>query len=201
MEPDGSGEEELWNDPSMSDIHEEDFLCEGSDDMLAAGPEESFSEEEPWNVSLENYGAQNSSEASMIGVPSPDFRFHKDECLDIYISAYKHPSHFWIQIIGSQSHQLDQLLIEMNQHNENSLSEDLTVHVGDIVAAHYSVDGFWYQAQILGTLENGNLDFYFVDWENKVDCTLKEHRALRSDFLSLPFQSNRMQSGTNRPLR
>ncbi|ERE86119.1 tudor and KH domain-containing protein [Cricetulus griseus] len=86
---------------------------------------------------------KNSPETSMIKVPSPDFCFHKDEYLDIHISAYEHPNHFWIQIIGSHSLQLDQLIIEMSQHYENSLSEDLTVHVGDIVAAPYSADGSW----------------------------------------------------------
>ncbi|ERE67396.1 tudor and KH domain-containing protein [Cricetulus griseus] len=69
---------------------------------------------------------------SMIKVPSPDFSFHKDEGLDIYISAYEHPTQFWIQIIGSHSHQLHQLLIEMNQHYENSLPEDLVVHVDQV---------------------------------------------------------------------
>ena len=77
----------------------------------------------------------------------------------------------------------------MNQHYENSLPEDLTVRVGDIVAARYSADGSWYRAQICGTLENGNWDVYFVDWGNKEDCPLKELRTLRIDFLSLPFQA------------
>ncbi|XP_035305548.1 tudor and KH domain-containing protein-like [Cricetulus griseus] len=189
MEPDGAGEEALWNDPSTPLVPIEVFCCNGAGDMVAAGPEESFWEEEPWNDSLENSGAQNSPEMSRIKVPSPDFSFHQDECLDIYISAYEHPTHFWIQIIGSHSHQLDQLLIEMNQHYENSLPEDLTVHVGDTVAARYSADGSWYRAKILGTLENGNWDVYFVDWGNNGDCPLKELRALRSDFLSLPFQA------------
>ncbi|MEJ1285115.1 hypothetical protein NN561_016105 [Cricetulus griseus] len=189
MELDGAGEEASWNDPLMPLVPIEFFCCKGAGDMVAAGPEESFWEEEHWNDSLENSGAQNSPEMSMIKVPSPDFSFHKDEGLDIYISAYERPTHFWIQIIGSHSHQLDQLLIEMNQHYENSLPKDLTVQVGDIVAARYSADGSWYRAQILATLENGNWDVYFVDWGNNGDRPLKELRALRSDFLSLPFQA------------
>ncbi|MEJ1285559.1 secretogranin III [Cricetulus griseus] len=152
--------------------------------MVAAGPKES-SWEKCTDDSLENSGAQNCPEMSMIEVPSPDFSFHTDEYLDIYISAYEHPNHFWIQISGSHSLQLDQLNIEMTQHYENSLPEDLTLHI----AAPYSADGCWYRAQILGTLENGNLDLYFVDFGDNGDCPLKDLRALRSDFLSLPFQA------------
>ncbi|XP_035293908.1 tudor and KH domain-containing protein-like, partial [Cricetulus griseus] len=172
----------------MPDVPIEVLLYKGAGDMVATGPEKSSWEEEPWNDILENSGAQKSPEMSMINVPSPNFSFHKNECLDIYISAHEHPTHFWIQIIGS--HQLDQLLlIEMNQHYENSLPEDLTVQVGDIVAACYSADGSGYGAKILGTQENGNWDVYFVDWGNNGYCPLKELRALRSDFLSLPFQA------------
>ncbi|ERE83912.1 tudor and KH domain-containing protein [Cricetulus griseus] len=191
MEPDGAGETALWKNTCSSmgpAVPVEVPLCKGAGDMAAAGPKES-SWEEPSDDSLEISGAQNIPETSIIEVPSPDFSFHKDECLDIYISAYEHPNHFWIQIIGSHSCQLDQLIIEMTQHYENSLPEDMTVHVGDIVTAPYSTDGSWYQGQILGTLENGNLDVYFVDFGNNGDSPLKELRALRSDFLSLPFQA------------
>lgn len=118
----------------------------------------------------------------MFEIPSPDFSFHADEYLEVYLSASEHPNHFWIQIIGSRSLQLDKLVSGMTQHYENSLPEDLTVHVGDIVAAPLSIDGSWYGARILGTLENGNLDLYFVDFGDNGDCPLKYLRALRSDF-------------------
>jgi len=53
------------------------------------------------------------------------------------------------------------------------------VHVGDIVAAPLSTNGSWYRARVLGTLENGNLDLYFVDFGDNGDCPLKDLRALR----------------------
>ncbi|XP_027267181.1 LOW QUALITY PROTEIN: tudor and KH domain-containing protein-like isoform X2 [Cricetulus griseus] len=187
MEPGGAGEAVLWKNTGTSmgpAVPLEVPLRKSAGDMVAAGPKES-SWEKCTDDSLENSGAQNCPEMSMIEVPSPDFSFHTDEYLDIYISAYEHPNHFWIQISGSHSLQLDQLNIEMTQHYENSLPEDLTLHI----AAPYSADGCWYRAQILGTLENGNLDLYFVDFGDNGDCPLKDLRALRSDFLSLPFQA------------
>lgn len=58
---------------------------------------------------------------SLCLVPSPDFSFHADEFLEVYVSASEHPNHFWIQIIGSRSLQLDKLVNEMTQHYGNSL--------------------------------------------------------------------------------
>lgn len=58
---------------------------------------------------------------TLCSVPSPDFSFHADEYLEVYVSASEHPNHFWIQIIGSRSLQLDKLVSEMTQHYENSL--------------------------------------------------------------------------------
>lgn len=49
-------------------------------------------------------------------VPSPDFSFHADEHLEVYVSATENPSHFWIQIIGQRSLQLDKLTTEMRQY-------------------------------------------------------------------------------------
>ncbi|XP_006935217.3 tudor and KH domain-containing protein isoform X2 [Felis catus] len=166
IESGGAGEPALWKSTDTGDGPEPATPLrvpprKGSGDMAVEGPE----------------------------VPSPDFSFHADEFLEVYVSASEHPNHFWIQIIGSRSLQLDKLVSEMTQHYENSLPEDLTVHVGDIVAAPLPTNGSWYRARVLGTLENGNLDLYFVDFGDNGDCPLKDLRALRSDFLSLPFQA------------
>ncbi|NXF79008.1 TDRKH protein, partial [Sclerurus mexicanus] len=46
-------------------------------------------------------------------VPSPDFSFPADEHLEVYVSAVENPGHFWIQILGNRSLQLDKLTAEM----------------------------------------------------------------------------------------
>uniref|UniRef100_H0XKE4 Tudor domain-containing protein n=1 Tax=Otolemur garnettii TaxID=30611 RepID=H0XKE4_OTOGA len=152
----------------------------GGGDMAAVGPKES-SGEKPNADSIQKSGTQAIPE-----IPSPDFSFHADEYLEVYVSASE-PNHFWIQIIGSHSLQ-DKLVNEMTQHYQNSL-EDLTVQIGDIVAAPLLTNGSWYPAQILGILENGNYDLHYVDFEDNGDCPLKDLRALRSAFLSLTFQA------------
>ncbi|XP_005414609.1 PREDICTED: tudor and KH domain-containing protein isoform X4 [Chinchilla lanigera] len=186
----GAGEPASWKNAS-SDSRQAAPLAapphRGDGDPAVVGPKEG-SWEEPSN-SFEKTGVQTSPEKPIFEIPSPDFSFHADEYLEVYVSASEHPNHFWIQIIGSRSLQLDKLVSEMTQHYEKSLPEDLTVQVGDIVAAPLSANGSWYRARILGTLENGNLDLYFVDFGDNGDCPLRDLRALRSDFLSLPFQA------------
>ncbi|KAM6167501.1 tudor and KH domain-containing protein isoform 1-T1 [Erethizon dorsatum] len=186
----GAGEPALWKNASSGSRQAAALAvppCKGGGDLAVVGPKEG-SWEEP-NNSFQKTGVQTSPEKPIFEIPSPDFSFHADEYLEVYVSASEHPNHFWIQIIGSRSLQLDKLVSEMTQHYENSLPEDLTVHVGDIVAAPLSTNGSWYRARILGTLENGNLDLYFVDFGDNGDCPLRDLRALRSDFLSLPFQA------------
>ncbi|XP_036308890.1 tudor and KH domain-containing protein isoform X1 [Pipistrellus kuhlii] len=190
-EPGAAGEPALWRNASTSQEQAPplaDPPRRGGGDMAAAGPEEG-SWEKPNGDGFQKSGAQTSPEMSMFEIPSPDFSFHADEFLEVYVSASEHPNHFWIQIIGSRSLQLDKLVSEMTQHYANSLPEDLTVHVGDIVAAPLSTNGSWYRARVLGTLENGNLDLYFVDFGDNGECPVRDLRALRSDFLSLPFQA------------
>ncbi|XP_065429674.1 tudor and KH domain-containing protein isoform X1 [Chrysemys picta bellii] len=141
--------------------------------------------------SLEEPVMEPSPAVPMFEVPSPDFSFHADEHLEVYVSASENPSHFWIQIVGSRSLQLDKLTGEMSQYYGSSSQspEFPNVRVGDIVAAPYADHGAWYRARVLGTLENGNLDLYYVDFGDNGEAPLEALRALRSDFLSLPFQA------------
>ncbi|NWS86168.1 TDRKH protein, partial [Toxostoma redivivum] len=123
-------------------------------------------------------------------VPSPDFSFPADEHLDVYVSAAESPGHFWIQLLGTRSLQLDKLTAEMGHFYQSSAPvPPPSVHPGAIVAAPYLDDGEWYRARVLGTLDNGHLDLYYVDFGDNGEAPPEALRALRSDFLSLPFQA------------
>uniref|UniRef100_H9GCQ2 Tudor domain-containing protein n=1 Tax=Anolis carolinensis TaxID=28377 RepID=H9GCQ2_ANOCA len=131
------------------------------------------------------------SAASAFEVPSPDFSFHANELLEVYVSASESPNHFWIQIIGSRALQLNKLISEMTQYygSGDCLPELPAAHVGDLVAARHSDDSCWYRAKVLDILENKNLDLYYVDFGDNGEAPLEKLRPLRSDFLSLPFQA------------
>ncbi|XP_073420739.1 tudor and KH domain-containing protein isoform X2 [Dendrobates tinctorius] len=123
-------------------------------------------------------------------VPSPDFSFRADEYVDVYVSATEKPEHFWIQILGSRSSQLEKLTTEMSDHYRGRKREAVPeIQVGDIVAAPFHVDEFWYRAEVLGFLKNGNVDLYYVDYGDNWETAREELHPLRCDFLSLPFQA------------
>ncbi|XP_075763426.1 tudor and KH domain-containing protein isoform X2 [Pelodiscus sinensis] len=163
----------------------------GGDGQLANEALDEPQELRAESSSPEELVMEASQSVPMFEVPSPDFSFHADEHLEVYVSASENPSHFWIQIVGSRSLQLDKLTCEMSQYYESSSCspEFPNVRVGDIVAAPYTGHSAWYRARVLGTLENGNLDLYFVDFGDNGEAPLEALRALRSDFLSLPFQA------------
>ncbi|KAM4715703.1 tudor and KH domain-containing protein isoform 1-T1 [Anableps anableps] len=132
------------------------------------------------------------SEMSKFELPSPDLSFQPDEHLEVYVSASENPNHFWIQILGLRSLQLDKLTEEMNNFytNENPTEQRMdTIVVGDIVAAPYRHYNSWNRARVLGFLGSGLVDLYYVDFGDNGEISRDSLRPLRSDFLSLPFQA------------
>ncbi|XP_069734554.1 tudor and KH domain-containing protein [Phaenicophaeus curvirostris] len=172
------GEEEegsSWDEGShlsQAPFEEVEDLEDGSDEAeeLAAGPE---------------------AVVPKFEVPSPDFSFQPDEHLEVYVSAAESPGRFWIQLIGQRSLQLDKLTVEMRQlYQSGTCGAELPVpQPGDIVAAPYLDGGDWHRARVLGEQPDGSLRLRFVDFGDVGEVPSAALRALRSDFLSLPFQA------------
>ncbi|KAM4624621.1 tudor and KH domain-containing protein isoform 2-T2 [Polymixia lowei] len=132
------------------------------------------------------------SEVSKFEIPSPDLSFQPDEHLEVYVSASENPNHFWIQILGVRSLQLDKLTEEMSRFYSNGTPTEHrveTIVVGDIVAAPYRDHGTWNRARVLGVLGSGLVDLYYVDFGDNGELPRDSLRSMRSDFLSLPFQA------------
>uniref|UniRef100_A0A8C1KP70 Tudor and KH domain containing n=1 Tax=Cyprinus carpio TaxID=7962 RepID=A0A8C1KP70_CYPCA len=131
-------------------------------------------------------------EISKFEIPSPDLSFQPDEHLEVYVSASENPQHFWIQILGVRSLQLDKLTAEMSRFYNSDTSQEHrveTIIVGDIVAALYRDHGTWNRARVLGILGSGLVDLYYVDFGDNGELPREHLRSMRSDFLSLPFQA------------
>lgn len=132
------------------------------------------------------------SDVSKFEIPSPDLSFQPDEHLEVYVSASENPHHFWIQILGVRSLQLDKLTQEMSRFYGNGTLPEQKVEalvVGDIVAAPYRDHGSWNRARVLGVLGSGLVDLYYVDYGDNGELPRDCLRSMRSDFLSLPFQA------------
>ncbi|XP_039644824.1 tudor and KH domain-containing protein isoform X2 [Perca fluviatilis] len=144
-------------------------------------------EEEEESVSTDSL-----SEISKFEIPSPDLSFQPDEHLEVYVSASENPNHFWIQILGVRSLQLDKLTEEMSRfYNSGNPTEHRveSIVVGDIVAAPYHDHGTWNRARVLGVLASGLVDLYYVDFGDNGELPRESLCRMRSDFLSLPFQA------------
>ncbi|XP_076616613.1 tudor and KH domain-containing protein isoform X1 [Chaetodon auriga] len=140
----------------------------------------------------ESFSTDSLSEISKFEIPSPDLSFQPDEHLEVFVSAYENPNHFWIQILGVRSLQLDKLIEEMNRfYNSDNPTEQRveTIVVGDIVAAPYQDHGTWNRARVLGVLSSGLVDLYYVDFGDNGELPRDSLCRMRSDFLSLPFQA------------
>ncbi|XP_070783062.1 tudor and KH domain-containing protein isoform X2 [Enoplosus armatus] len=140
----------------------------------------------------ESVSTDTLSEISKFEIPSPDLSFQPDEHLEVYVSAYENPNHFWIQILGVRSLQLDKLTEEMNRfYNSGNPTEQRveTIVVGDIVAAPYRDHSTWNRARVLGVLDSGLVDLYYVDFGDNGELPRDSLCRMRSDFLSLPFQA------------
>ncbi|KAM6999280.1 tudor and KH domain-containing protein [Passerculus sandwichensis] len=158
----------------------------GSEERRDAGMEPRDAGEEPRE--LRDSGEE--PPVAKFEVPSPDFSFPADEHLDVYVSAAESPGHFWIQLLGTRSLQLDKLTAEMGLFYQSSPPvPPPSLQPGAIVAAPFLDDGEWYRARVLGTLDSGHLELHYVDFGDSGQAPPGALRALRSDFLSLPFQA------------
>lgn len=136
--------------------------------------------------------SESLTQISKFEIPSPDLSFQPDEHLEVYVSASENPNHFWIQILGVRSIQLDKLIEEMTRFYSSGNPADQTVEavvVGDIVAAPYRDHGTWNRARVLGAVPSGLVDLYYVDFGDNGALPRDILRRMRSDFLSLPFQA------------
>ncbi|XP_071779022.1 tudor and KH domain-containing protein isoform X2 [Centroberyx gerrardi] len=177
---------------------EPEKMCDEAQELKATDPgnkeeEEEEDEDEAEEEEEEEIISPDSlSEVSKFEIPSPDLSFQPDEHLEVYVSASENPNHFWIQILGVRSLQLDKLTEEMSRfYNSSTPTEQRveTIVVGDIVAAPYRDHGTWNRARVLGVLGSGLVDLYYVDFGDNGELPRDSLRSMRSDFLSLPFQA------------
>ncbi|XP_042893332.1 tudor and KH domain-containing protein homolog isoform X2 [Penaeus japonicus] len=146
---------------------------------------------------LENGGSEASMNGSMhqesLSMPGSD-RF-----IEAYVSAVDSAAHFWLQVVGPRSIQLDKLVTQMTEYYEDEDNRELheleKVKTGDIVAAKFPHDDSWYRGQVCSYEPNEDdssqslVTVYYVDFGDtetiKMDCVFE----LRTDYLKLNFQA------------
>lgn len=122
-----------------------------------------------------------------------------DGYIEVYVSALESPSRFWVQLVGTQSINLDKLVEDMTNyysHEPNQQSHALTsVAVGDVVASRFVQDKCWYRARVVAIEESDysqdetTIKVHYVDFGEKGRYKTKELCTLRDEYRYLPLQA------------
>ncbi|CAH0563943.1 unnamed protein product [Brassicogethes aeneus] len=113
---------------------------------------------------------------------------------EVYVSAVKDPSQFWVQIVGPKASELDMLVEEMTEYYNKEENRNLhlldEIKAGDLVAGIFQYDNKWYRAEVISVDDKTkSADLYYVDYGDTDTVDSKEIYELRTDFLSLNFQA------------
>ncbi|XP_037875289.1 tudor and KH domain-containing protein homolog isoform X1 [Bombyx mori] len=119
--------------------------------------------------------------------------------IEVYVSAVSSPSRFWVQFVGPQVAQLDDLVAHMTEYyskKENREAHTLRhVSVGQVVAAVFRHDGRWYRARVHDIRPNEFdssqqvADVFYLDYGDSEYVATHELCELRADLLRLRFQA------------
>ncbi|XP_047522005.1 tudor and KH domain-containing protein homolog isoform X1 [Pieris napi] len=119
--------------------------------------------------------------------------------IEVYVSAISSPSRFWVQFVGPQVAQLDDLVAHMSEFYSNKDNRSAhalkSVSVGQVVAAVFRHDGRWYRARIDDIRPNEFdatqqvADVFYLDYGDSEYVATHELCELRADLLRLRFQA------------
>ncbi|XP_045500241.1 tudor and KH domain-containing protein homolog isoform X1 [Colias croceus] len=119
--------------------------------------------------------------------------------IEVYVSAVSSPSRFWVQFVGPQVAQLDELVAHMTDYYNNKDNRSAhalkSVSVGQVVAAVFRHDGRWYRARIDDLRPNEFdatqqvADVFYLDYGDSEYVATHELCELRADLLRLRFQA------------
>lgn len=159
------------------------------------------------NMSLRARGRQNAHDSDDSQPPSMSSSLHQeslaattsDRFIEAYVSAVDSAAHFWLQVVGSRSIQLDKLVIDMTEYYDSAENRELheleKVKEGDIVAARFPHDYSWYRGQVC-SYEHNDLDpsksiatIYYVDFGDTEPISMENVCELRTHYLKLNFQA------------
>ncbi|XP_068211357.1 tudor and KH domain-containing protein homolog [Palaemon carinicauda] len=159
------------------------------------------------NMSLRARGRQSTHDSDDSQPPSMSSSLHQeslsattsDRFIEAYVSAVDSAAHFWLQVVGSRSIQLDKLVIDMTEYYDSAENRELheleKVKEGDIVAAKFPHDTSWYRGRVC-KYEHNDLDpsksmatIYYVDFGDTEPISMENVCELRLDYLKLNFQA------------
>jgi len=98
------------------------------------------------------------------------------EFLDVVISEIVDATHFYVQIVGKESTELDDLMKRLAVESDNT---PYTPSVGELVKAQFTADDAWYRARVLSQTAEGEYNVFYVDYGNTETVPTSRIRELK----------------------
>jgi len=113
----------------------------------------------------------------------------KTELLDILVTEIEDASKFYIQVLGPEQKQLEELMKNLTLLQQKDLSEPYNPVVGELVIAKFTEDEGWYRGKILKKTPEGEYDVFYVDYGNFETLSNSRIRQIPPEFTALPYQA------------
>jgi staphylococcal nuclease domain-containing protein 1 len=112
------------------------------------------------------------------------------EYVDIVVSDIMSGSHFYVQKVTDEIHQLEKLMSELGQYqNGRPADPAFKARVGDAVSAKFTEDNCWYRAKVRRISHEG-IEVFYLDFGNSETLPSTRVRALPETFKTLKPQAH-----------
>jgi len=109
----------------------------------------------------------------------------KQELIDVIVTEVVDGTSFFVQIIGNEAEQLDELMSALSMQG----GDPYKPNIGDLVAAQFTVDDAWYRAKVLSSKEDTEFQVQYIDYGNMEMVPISRIRKLDPKFTRLAPQA------------
>ncbi|KAI8374206.1 uncharacterized protein BYT42DRAFT_575441 [Radiomyces spectabilis] len=110
------------------------------------------------------------------------------EYIDVVIPEFLSGSHFYVQVVGPEIRELENLMSELSRYFNGRPAETIRPRKGDLVGAKFTEDNDWYRAKVR-KVTSDSADVLYIDYGNSEMIPLSRLRTLPDRFKTLKPQA------------
>ena len=112
---------------------------------------------------------------------------------DCKITWMYSPAHFYIQVVGDRARrQFEDMMGHLQEVMRSGGQVAGKVSPGQVVAARWTHDNCWYRGQVMGSVKQGKVEVFFVDFGNTERLDREDLGVLPPEFCNLDCQAVRV---------
>lgn len=120
----------------------------------------------------------------------------KQEDMDVVVTEIVDGSNFYVQIVGSEVEQLEELMKNLAVETSDQPYKPV---IGELVKAQFTADDAWYRAKVTDITPQGEYDVLYIDYGNTETLPASRLRVLPAEHKDLPAQAHEAQLAYVRP--